>query len=68
MLAYQGYIVINWGRIRAHLIHLVDVDGDGEVTHKDVLHHVRGLLGVLLHRLPSTSGFAAGLVYGFRWS
>lgn len=68
MLAYKGYIDIQWKRIRADVLYLVDTDGDGEVTRKDVLKYVKGLMNVLVFKLPSTSGFTVGLVYGFRWS
>ena len=68
VLAHKGYIDIKWKRIREDVLYLVDTDGDGELTRKDVLKHVRGLLNVLVYKLPSTSGFTVGLVYGFRWS
>ena len=68
MLAYKGYIDVQWKRIRADMLWLVDTDGDGEITRKDVLEYVRGALTILVHKLPSTAGFTAGLVYGFRWS
>jgi len=50
------------------LLYLVDTDGDGEITRKDVLAYIRTLLSVLVYKLPSTTGFTAGLVYGWRWS
>jgi uncharacterized membrane protein (Fun14 family) len=68
VLAHKGYIDVQWKRIRADLLYLVDTDGDGEITRKDVLKHVKNMLNILLYKLPSTAGFTAGLVYGFRWS
>jgi uncharacterized membrane protein (Fun14 family) len=68
LLAYKGYIDIQWKRIRDDLLYLVDTDGDGEITRADVLKYVKGFLNVLVHKLPSTAGLTAGLIYGFRWS
>ncbi|KAJ1623789.1 hypothetical protein T492DRAFT_599301 [Pavlovales sp. CCMP2436] len=68
LLAYRGYIDIQWKRLREDLLYLVDTDGDGEITRKDVLAYIRTLLSVLVYKLPSTTGFTAGLVYGWRWS
>ena len=58
LLAYAGYIEIDWTRIQRDVEPLFEPD-----TLKDFWQK---LLGVLTYNLPFATGFAAGMLLGFR--
>jgi len=43
---------------------ILDADGDGEITAKDLAIYWRQARGVLEHAVPSAGGFAGGMVLG----
>lgn len=65
-LSYSGYVHIEWDRVHKDVVKVLDVDGDGKLTEKDVHSAWEKLLEVAQFNLPSTSGFVAGLVLGLR--
>jgi len=67
VLAWRGYVDIKWRKVYDDVVRLVDTDGDGEITRKDVLKYIKGLMSILVYKLPSTAGFTTGLYYGFYW-
>lgn len=61
---YKGLIDIDFGVVEAEVTKVLDADGDGELTSKDLVIWWRQLKGILTHSLPSTSGFSAGFALG----
>ncbi len=58
LLAYYGYVTVDWTRIQ----HSVD-----PLLGKDQLEGMwQGLLNVLTYNAPFAGGFAAGLVWGLK--
>mmetsp|Transcript_13160 Transcript_13160/g.30761 ORF Transcript_13160/g.30761 Transcript_13160/m.30761 type:complete len:231 (-) Transcript_13160:227-919(-) len=64
-MAYQGYIDVNWRKLERDYLKLLDADNDGEVTSSDLGVFAHKALDVLTFNLPASSGFTAGLLYGF---
>jgi len=65
-LAFQGYIEIKWQKIKSSLTGLVDMDGDGEFSTKDMKSLLMGSFKVLKHNLPQASSFGPGFYYGLK--
>lgn len=66
-LAYYDYIEIKWAKLKKALTSLVDTDGDGEFSAKDMKTVLMGCFKVLKHNLPQASSFAPGFYYGLRF-
>jgi len=43
---------------------MIDTDGDGEITAKDLTKYWRKAKAVLAHAVPSAGGFAGGFALG----
>jgi len=67
MLAFAGWITINYGKIGRDVLLLWDADGDGKVTVSDFKIYARRLLRMLTVGLPSSASFAYGFSMGFRY-
>ena len=63
-LAYQGYIQVDWRKVERDCVKLLDRDGDGEVTPKDLEIVWRQATDCLKFNLPAGAGFTAGLASG----
>ncbi|KAK3262663.1 hypothetical protein CYMTET_28495 [Cymbomonas tetramitiformis] len=65
ILAYNGFIEINWGKIKGSLEKKMDQDGDGKFNVKDIKVLLMGTFKVLKYNLPSATSFVPGFYYGF---
>mmetsp|Transcript_113632 Transcript_113632/g.332044 ORF Transcript_113632/g.332044 Transcript_113632/m.332044 type:complete len:223 (+) Transcript_113632:94-762(+) len=63
-LAYQGYIQVDWRKVERDYIKLLDVDNDGQITSRDLVHVWSHTSECLAFNLPAGAGFTAGLAYG----
>ncbi|EGF83454.1 hypothetical protein BATDEDRAFT_22171 [Batrachochytrium dendrobatidis JAM81] len=66
-LAHTKIIQINWPRVEGMLIGKMDLDGDGKFTGKDIQIAATRLIHNLSSDMPSTAGFAAAFIIGFRY-
>ena len=64
--AYGGYVKVEWDRVHNDVLRVLDADGDGELTEKDVSLHWDFLAEILEFNLPSASGFSGGFLLGIR--
>eukprot|EP00928_Gymnodinium_smaydae_P070405 TRINITY_DN5424_c0_g1_i2.p1 TRINITY_DN5424_c0_g1~~TRINITY_DN5424_c0_g1_i2.p1 ORF type:complete len:244 (-),score=39.71 TRINITY_DN5424_c0_g1_i2:151-882(-) len=64
VLAYRGYIQVDWRNIERDYLRLLDRDEDGRVTAGDLSRLWRVTTDVLAFNLPAGAGFTAGLAYG----
>uniref|UniRef100_A0A0G4GIR2 EF-hand domain-containing protein n=1 Tax=Chromera velia CCMP2878 TaxID=1169474 RepID=A0A0G4GIR2_9ALVE len=68
LLAYNGYIKIEWKKFEKEVYSKFDLDGDGDLTNKDFEIAKAKVLKVLTWGLPSATGFGLGFVMGLkRW-
>ena len=44
-----------------------DADGDGKLTHKDLVSELKQLVRFASYRMPWAAAFSAGFAVGFRW-
>lgn len=58
LLAYFGYVTIEWGRIQGQVEPLLEADSLGQAW--------RGLLGMLTYNLPFASAFVPAFVLGLK--
>ncbi|CEL92425.1 unnamed protein product [Vitrella brassicaformis CCMP3155] len=65
-LAYKGYISINWPKIEKDVTDVLDLDKDGQITHKDFQIGAIKLQKFLMFGLPSAAGFGTGFWLGMR--
>lgn len=66
-LAYMGYIDIDYGKVKDDAKKLVDQDGDGKLTSKDVKMLWHKIRDMLTYHLPGMGGFSAGFLIGVRY-
>lgn len=66
-LAYLGYISIDFAKVKQDATKLMDQDGDGELTAKDVKAIWHNIKDILMFNLPGMGGFSAGVVLGLRY-
>eukprot|EP00186_Timspurckia_oligopyrenoides_P002830 CAMPEP_0182445972 /NCGR_PEP_ID=MMETSP1172-20130603/3902_1 /TAXON_ID=708627 /ORGANISM="Timspurckia oligopyrenoides, Strain CCMP3278" /LENGTH=331 /DNA_ID=CAMNT_0024641823 /DNA_START=126 /DNA_END=1118 /DNA_ORIENTATION=- len=63
-LSYSGFVHINWRKLERGYEHALDMDGDGQVTSKDLNLLVDRAGSVLKHQLWSGVGFTFGMLQG----
>jgi len=63
-LGHLGYVEINWRKVEREVMRLFDLDGDEKLTTKDLALYWEKVKGVLMHKLPSTTAFAAMFALG----
>jgi uncharacterized membrane protein (Fun14 family) len=63
-MAYLGYIQIDYGKVTKDATKLVDQDGDGNLTSKDLKILWEKFKDILSYNLPSGAGFASGFFLG----
>jgi FUN14 domain-containing protein 1 len=61
---YQGLIQIDYLEVEKKVTKVLDADGDGKLTTKDLIMWWRQLKGILTHSLPSAGGFSSGFALG----
>jgi len=61
-LAYTGYLQVNWKKVEQQVVTFIDQDGDRKLTKKDLVVLWKKVKKVLVHQLPSTGRFNAGVV------
>ncbi|KAJ3415049.1 hypothetical protein HDV05_005575 [Chytridiales sp. JEL 0842] len=66
-LSHANIIKINWPRIEELVVGKLDVDKDGKFTQNDLKVAGLRLVHNLSSDLPSSTGFAAAFVLGFRY-
>ncbi|GMH77463.1 hypothetical protein TrST_g9209 [Triparma strigata] len=62
--AYSGYLDVKWNKVQEDVTKLVDADGDGKLTQKDVLVYWKKIKHVMTFNLPSSGGFGVGFLLG----
>ena len=65
-LSYYGYISISWRKVQSDLYSVVDQNNDGKVDAKDLIAFWKNFQTMMTTNLPSSSGFAAGFLLGFK--
>eukprot|EP01024_Parvocaulis_polyphysoides_P063424 TRINITY_DN731_c0_g1_i1.p1 TRINITY_DN731_c0_g1~~TRINITY_DN731_c0_g1_i1.p1 ORF type:complete len:173 (-),score=22.21 TRINITY_DN731_c0_g1_i1:443-961(-) len=65
-LAYFDIIEVNWGKIEAEGITLLDQNQDGKLDQEDLKLFIKNNIGVLSVGVPSVGGFLFGLLLGLR--
>eukprot|EP00055_Hartaetosiga_balthica_P003702 m.8685 g.8685 ORF g.8685 m.8685 type:complete len:161 (+) comp3221_c0_seq1:43-525(+) len=68
LLAYNGYITINWNKIEGDIVSLLDRDGDGKLLDGDVNYWQGQVQDLLKYQVPtSLAGFGSGLAIGWKY-
>ncbi len=65
VLAYLGYISIDYNKLEQDASKVLDVNGDGKVDEKDLEGLWSKVQSVLAFHLPQAGSFATGLALGF---
>eukprot|EP00730_Choanoeca_flexa_P002033 TRINITY_DN10884_c0_g2_i2.p2 TRINITY_DN10884_c0_g2~~TRINITY_DN10884_c0_g2_i2.p2 ORF type:complete len:139 (+),score=31.44 TRINITY_DN10884_c0_g2_i2:169-585(+) len=66
LLAFNGYVVVNWEKIEGDIRSIVDKDGDGKV---DAEFWQTQMQKILNYQLPASfAGFGVGFGLGLRYS
>lgn len=65
-LSYQGYMKVNYDRLKSDVENILDLNNDGKVDGDDAETGFNQLSKVLGYNLPSGSGFSVGLVVGLK--
>lgn len=66
-LQHYNYIDINFKQINDKAIEMLDTDGDGKLTVKDVHIYVNQLINICSKNMPSAAAFSSGLSIGLFW-
>ena len=67
VLAYKGWISINWKKVKSDIEKVADQDGDGEFTGADLKNLIRKGVAFLRHGVPDAVGFTAGFYAAIRY-
>jgi len=67
VLAYKGYIFVDWQKVEKDVVSKLDQDGDGDFDGDDVKILVANMWDFVKFQLPSASGFGLGFVAGFKY-
>lgn len=67
VLAYKGYIFVDWQKVEKDVVSRIDQDGDGDFDGDDVKILVANMWDFVKFQLPSASGFGLGFVAGFKY-
>lgn len=65
-LGHLGYVEINWRKVEREAMRLFDLDGDQRLTTRDLALYWKKMKGMLMHKLPSTTAFAAFFALGLQ--
>lgn len=65
-LGHLGYVEINWRKVEREVMRLFDLDGDEKLTSRDLALYWEKAKKVLMHKLPSTTAFAAMFALGLQ--
>lgn len=65
-LGHLGYVEINWRKVEREVMRLFDLDGDEKLTSRDLALYWEKAKKVLMHKLPSTTAFAAMFAVGLQ--
>lgn len=67
LLAYGGFLTVQWSKIHEDILRICDVNGDGQFGATDMHSAIDSLLAMLSQGLPSVSGFCLGFGLGLRF-
>lgn len=67
LLAYGGFITVEWSKIHEDILRMCDVDRDGNFGASDLHDVIGSSLAMLSQGLPSLSGFCLGFGFGLRF-
>lgn len=65
-LGHLGYVEINWRKVEREVMRFFDLDGDEKLTQRDLLLYWEKAKKILMHKLPSTTAFAAMFALGLQ--
>ncbi|KAL4506541.1 hypothetical protein ABPG72_000112 [Tetrahymena utriculariae] len=66
LLSFQGYVNIEWNKMEQDAVKALDQNGDNKIDMQDFKIIYDKYLSTLQYRLPSSTGFAAGFLLGWR--
>jgi len=66
IFGHLGYVEVNWRKVEREVMRLFDLDGDQRLTTRDVAMYWKKLKGMLMHKLPNTTAFAAFFTLGLQ--
>ncbi|KAG2220084.1 hypothetical protein INT45_005845 [Circinella minor] len=66
-MSFKGFITVHWDRLEGGYKRQLNVDENGQVTHKDVRTKWNSLVGILTHNIQFKSTFLVGLYTGIRY-
>ena len=66
VLAYNGYIKVDHGKIKQDVEGMLDLNKDGKFDEKDRAIAAEKIMEVLKYNMPSGGGFAVGFMGGLR--
>jgi len=67
VLAFKGYIFVDWKKVEKDVVESLDQDGDGDFDGDDVKIMMGNIWSFLKWQLPSAGGFGTGFYLGWRY-
>jgi len=67
LLAYKGYISINYKKVAGDVEAKLDRNGDGKFDASDAKALLSDFLQIVRQGVPSGAGFLTGFYYGLKW-
>ena len=64
VLQHEGIIQVDFLEVKDKAIEMLDADGDGELTTKDLIIYWRKFKSICTQSLPSAGGFSSGFLMG----
>ena len=64
VLQHEGIIQVDFLEVKEKAIEILDADGDGELTAKDLVIYWRKFKSILTQSLSSAGGFSSGFLLG----
>eukprot|EP00048_Salpingoeca_helianthica_P015677 m.227992 g.227992 ORF g.227992 m.227992 type:complete len:170 (+) comp17374_c0_seq1:21-530(+) len=68
ILAYNGYVTVNWKKVEDDVMKKLDANGDGVVDAKDLQPFFKKTMSALQYNMPSSTGFVTGYVLGLKYA
>lgn len=66
VLSYNGYMLVNYDRVKKDVEEVLDLNKDGVLDGKDAEVAINKLTDVLTYNMPASGGFTAGLFLGLK--
>lgn len=67
VLAYNGYVTVNWNKVEGDFNNSLDINKDGKVDSEDLQLWANKMYNVVKYHGPTGAGFGTGVYLGLRY-